>query len=188
MAKPQTRGLWELLCIVWFWVNIHFWGRHCRIHMRRCKNLHLNFRSLVLVLFKKFLRVIFFSRLLIAPWFSQMIWTGGWRTCSRDFFAKVSGICSSTFSIFQPYFYRCWIPWNISPSVCYLVLSSCVYVHGLLCSWGLCIWTKSFYSADPNMRMTLEAVAKHSWVIGDAGQIPQYLCWCKQKSLQMGKI
>ncbi|KAG7947168.1 hypothetical protein I3843_14G080500 [Carya illinoinensis] len=41
---------------------------------------------------------------------------------------------------------------------------------------------------DPNMRMTLEAVAKHSWVIGDAGQIPQYLCWCKQKSLQMGKI
>jgi len=31
--------------------------------------------------------------------------------------------------------------------------------------------------------MTLGAVAEDSWVIGDDGPIPDYLCWCKRKSL-----
>ena len=30
--------------------------------------------------------------------------------------------------------------------------------------------------------MTLDDIAKHSWVIGDEGPIPQYLCWCKRSS------
>lgn len=34
---------------------------------------------------------------------------------------------------------------------------------------------------DPTERLTLDAVAEHSWVIGDSGPIPQYLCWCKRK-------
>ncbi|XP_048324389.2 serine/threonine-protein kinase GRIK2 isoform X4 [Ziziphus jujuba] len=36
---------------------------------------------------------------------------------------------------------------------------------------------------EPGQRMTLNAIAEHSWVIGDDGPIPQYLCWCKRKSL-----
>ena len=32
--------------------------------------------------------------------------------------------------------------------------------------------------------MTLDAVANHTWVIGDDGSIPQYLCWCKRSSMQ----
>ncbi|XP_061959239.1 serine/threonine-protein kinase GRIK2 isoform X2 [Populus nigra] len=31
-------------------------------------------------------------------------------------------------------------------------------------------------------RMTLDAVANHTWVIGDNGPIPQFLCWCKRSS------
>ncbi len=38
--------------------------------------------------------------------------------------------------------------------------------------------------ADPDKRLTLEAVAEHTWVIGEYGPIPQYLCWCKRKNLQ----
>ncbi|XP_040992570.1 serine/threonine-protein kinase GRIK1 [Juglans microcarpa x Juglans regia] len=37
---------------------------------------------------------------------------------------------------------------------------------------------------EPNMRLTLEAVAEHTWIIGEDGPIPQHLCWCKRKSLQ----
>ncbi|XWS73707.1 hypothetical protein CRYUN_Cryun02cG0151500 [Craigia yunnanensis] len=37
---------------------------------------------------------------------------------------------------------------------------------------------------DPKQRMTLNAVAEHSWVIGEDGPIPQYLCWCKRNSHQ----
>uniref|UniRef100_A0A6N2L5F6 Protein kinase domain-containing protein n=1 Tax=Salix viminalis TaxID=40686 RepID=A0A6N2L5F6_SALVM len=37
---------------------------------------------------------------------------------------------------------------------------------------------------DPEQRMTLDAVANHTWVIGDDGSIPQYLCWCKRSSMQ----
>lgn len=37
---------------------------------------------------------------------------------------------------------------------------------------------------EPNMRMTLKAVAEHSWVTGEDGPISQYLCWCKRKKLQ----
>lgn len=37
-------------------------------------------------------------------------------------------------------------------------------------------------SADPELRMTLEAVAGHAWVIGEAGPIPQYSCWCKHRT------
>ncbi|KAG7013898.1 Serine/threonine-protein kinase GRIK2, partial [Cucurbita argyrosperma subsp. argyrosperma] len=40
------------------------------------------------------------------------------------------------------------------------------------------------FLADPSQRMTLDAIAKHSWVIGDEGPIPQYQCWCKRKSEQ----
>ncbi|CAK9314412.1 unnamed protein product [Citrullus colocynthis] len=36
---------------------------------------------------------------------------------------------------------------------------------------------------DPSQRMSLDAIAKHSWVIGDEGPIPQYLCWCKRMSV-----
>lgn len=36
---------------------------------------------------------------------------------------------------------------------------------------------------DPNERMTLDAVAKHAWVIGEEGPIPQYLCWCRRNIL-----
>lgn len=42
----------------------------------------------------------------------------------------------------------------------------------------------SFSYADPAERLTLDAVAEHSWVIGDIGPVPQYLCWCKRKRLQ----
>lgn len=38
--------------------------------------------------------------------------------------------------------------------------------------------------ADPNERMTLETVAEHSWLVGDDGPIPHYVCWCKRKGLQ----
>lgn len=31
--------------------------------------------------------------------------------------------------------------------------------------------------------MTLADVAADSWVIGNDGPIPQYLCWCKRKNL-----
>jgi len=41
-------------------------------------------------------------------------------------------------------------------------------------------------SADPRLRMTLGDVAEDSWVIGDDGPIPEYLCWCKRKSLGIG--
>ncbi|KAK4764845.1 hypothetical protein SAY86_025935 [Trapa natans] len=37
---------------------------------------------------------------------------------------------------------------------------------------------------DPTKRLTLEAVASHPWVVGEDGPIPQYMCWCKRKSLQ----
>ncbi|XP_075635221.1 serine/threonine-protein kinase GRIK1 isoform X1 [Castanea sativa] len=36
---------------------------------------------------------------------------------------------------------------------------------------------------EPNERLTLAAVAEHTWVIGEDGPIPQYLCWCKRKNL-----
>ncbi|RDX64189.1 Serine/threonine-protein kinase GRIK2, partial [Mucuna pruriens] len=38
-------------------------------------------------------------------------------------------------------------------------------------------------SKDPRLRMTLGDVAEDSWIIGDDGPIPEYLCWCKKKSL-----
>ncbi|KAL2990060.1 hypothetical protein AAZX31_11G174800 [Glycine max] len=38
-------------------------------------------------------------------------------------------------------------------------------------------------SKDPRLRMSLSDVAEDSWVIGDDGPIPDYLCWCKMKSL-----
>ncbi|KAL6979317.1 Serine/threonine-protein kinase grik2 [Sarracenia purpurea var. burkii] len=38
---------------------------------------------------------------------------------------------------------------------------------------------------DPSDRMTLGVVAEHAWVIGEEGPIPQYLCWCKRKRLQI---
>ncbi|KAL4326788.1 hypothetical protein HN51_033946 [Arachis hypogaea] len=34
---------------------------------------------------------------------------------------------------------------------------------------------------DPKLRMTLSDVAAHSWVVGDDGPIPEYLCWCRRK-------
>ncbi|XP_011040879.1 PREDICTED: serine/threonine-protein kinase GRIK2-like isoform X2 [Populus euphratica] len=37
---------------------------------------------------------------------------------------------------------------------------------------------------DPARRITLAAVTNHTWVIGDEGPIPQYLCWCKHSSMQ----
>lgn len=37
---------------------------------------------------------------------------------------------------------------------------------------------------DPEYRLTLDAVAAHAWVVGEDGPIPQYLCWCKRKSLE----
>ncbi|XWS52675.1 hypothetical protein CRYUN_Cryun11dG0091300 [Craigia yunnanensis] len=37
---------------------------------------------------------------------------------------------------------------------------------------------------DPVERMTLNAVAEHSWVIGEDGPIPRYMCWCKRNSYQ----
>ncbi|KAF5744697.1 serine/threonine-protein kinase GRIK1 isoform X2 [Tripterygium wilfordii] len=36
---------------------------------------------------------------------------------------------------------------------------------------------------DPNQRLTLDEVARHAWIIGADGPIPQYLCWCRRKSL-----
>lgn len=47
---------------------------------------------------------------------------------------------------------------------------------------------KTFYFAEPNMRLTLEAVAEHTWVTGEDGPIPRYLCWCKRKSLQREEV
>ncbi|EEF32099.1 serine/threonine-protein kinase GRIK2 [Ricinus communis] len=37
---------------------------------------------------------------------------------------------------------------------------------------------------DPKLRLTLDSVVKHSWVIGEDGPISQYFCWCKRNSLQ----
>ncbi|KAL6204820.1 hypothetical protein ACLB2K_022087 [Fragaria x ananassa] len=34
---------------------------------------------------------------------------------------------------------------------------------------------------DPASRMTLEEVAEHSWVVGNDGRMPHYLCWCKRR-------
>lgn len=39
----------------------------------------------------------------------------------------------------------------------------------------------TFHYADPAMRMTLENVAEHSWVVGNDGRMPHYLCWCKRR-------
>ncbi|OAY51633.1 serine/threonine-protein kinase GRIK2 isoform X2 [Manihot esculenta] len=36
---------------------------------------------------------------------------------------------------------------------------------------------------DPKQRMTLDSVASHSWVTGEDGPIPLYLCCCKRNSL-----
>ncbi|KAL5831171.1 hypothetical protein ACOSQ3_016598 [Xanthoceras sorbifolium] len=44
-------------------------------------------------------------------------------------------------------------------------------IEGLLCK-------------DPNQRLTLNDVAEHTWVIGEDGPIPRYLCWCKRNKLQ----
>ncbi|XP_039064095.1 LOW QUALITY PROTEIN: serine/threonine-protein kinase GRIK1-like [Hibiscus syriacus] len=35
---------------------------------------------------------------------------------------------------------------------------------------------------DPKERISLNAVAKHPWVIGKDGPIPQYICWCKRNN------
>lgn len=55
------------------------------------------------------------------------------------------------------------LPDNINPQLRNLL-------EGLLCK-------------DPKERMTLDAVAKHAWVIGEEGPIPQYLCWCRRNIL-----
>lgn len=47
----------------------------------------------------------------------------------------------------------------------------CNLLEGLLCK-------------DPDERLTLEMVAEHPWVIGEDGPLPEFLCWCKQNSLQ----
>ncbi|XP_072979186.1 serine/threonine-protein kinase GRIK1-like [Typha angustifolia] len=36
---------------------------------------------------------------------------------------------------------------------------------------------------DPQNRITLQAVAKHPWVIGEEGPIPEYVCRCRRNSL-----
>ncbi|KAK9128131.1 hypothetical protein Syun_016928 [Stephania yunnanensis] len=45
-------------------------------------------------------------------------------------------------------------------------------IEGLLCK-------------DPKQRMSLNAVAVHPWVVEEEGPIPQYLCRCKRKVLQI---
>ncbi|PPD71891.1 hypothetical protein GOBAR_DD31209 [Gossypium barbadense] len=40
---------------------------------------------------------------------------------------------------------------------------------------------------DPKERMTLNDVAKHPWVIGKYGPIPQYMCWCKRNNTDEGR-
>ncbi|KAB2068144.1 hypothetical protein ES319_A08G011600v1 [Gossypium barbadense] len=40
---------------------------------------------------------------------------------------------------------------------------------------------------DPKERMTLNDVAKHPWVIGKYGPIPQYMCWCKRNNTDDGR-
>ncbi|CAK8536254.1 unnamed protein product [Lathyrus sativus] len=55
------------------------------------------------------------------------------------------------------------IPDDINPQLKNLI-------EGLLCK-------------DPEQRMTLTEVAEHDWVIGNAGPIGKYSCWCKRKSL-----
>ncbi|CAH1441613.1 unnamed protein product [Lactuca virosa] len=44
-------------------------------------------------------------------------------------------------------------------------------IEGLLCK-------------DPMERMSLKTVAEHSWVMGDEGRVPEYVCWCKRNKLQ----
>ncbi|XP_076917965.1 serine/threonine-protein kinase GRIK2-like [Bidens hawaiensis] len=56
------------------------------------------------------------------------------------------------------------LPDNLNPSLKDLI-------EGLLCK-------------DPIERMTLDAVALHSWVVGDDGPVPEYLCWCRRNKLQ----
>lgn len=88
----------------------------------------------------------------------------------KDFFAKVGDILSRVEFTFQagaarfsgfPYCFIC--SHSVSFSVSELEI---------------------IYFADPKQRMTLDSVAIHSWVIGEDGPIPQYLCWCKRNSLQ----
>ncbi|KAK9153448.1 hypothetical protein Sjap_000928 [Stephania japonica] len=47
-------------------------------------------------------------------------------------------------------------------------------IEGLLCK-------------DPKQRMSLNGVAVHPWVVEEEGAIPQYLCRCKRKVLQIEK-
>ncbi|XP_065865876.1 serine/threonine-protein kinase GRIK1 [Euphorbia lathyris] len=37
---------------------------------------------------------------------------------------------------------------------------------------------------DPQQRMTLDAVAQHSWITGEDGPMSRYLCWCKRNSIE----
>ena len=48
--------------------------------------------------------------------------------------------------------------------------------------YGIIMIIKFCY-ADPAMRMTLEEVAEHSWVVGNDGRMPHYLCWCKRRRM-----
>ncbi|EPS59917.1 hypothetical protein M569_14888, partial [Genlisea aurea] len=53
-----------------------------------------------------------------------------------------------------------WLPVEMNPLLKDLL-------EGLLCK-------------DPRRRLTLDDVAKHPWVVGDDGPIPEYVCWCKR--------
>ncbi|GKV28831.1 hypothetical protein SLEP1_g37826 [Rubroshorea leprosula] len=41
---------------------------------------------------------------------------------------------------------------------------------------------------DPRQRITLNDTAEHTWVVGEHGPIPQYLCWCKRNTLQREEL
>ncbi|KAL8172498.1 hypothetical protein V2J09_024302 [Rumex salicifolius] len=41
---------------------------------------------------------------------------------------------------------------------------------------------------DPKQRLTLEAVAKHPWVIGEEGPLPEFFCWCKQSGSEKSEL
>lgn len=62
--------------------------------------------------------------------------------------------------------------------------SSRAQFHRLIIFSPILLLTYNSDYADPKQRLTLEAVARHPWVIQDDGSIPDFLCWCKHGRMQ----
>lgn len=130
MAKLLTHGLWELTLYCMILDQYPFLGETLQDTYEKVHKSVSKFLFPRPCVFKNLLRDLFFSRLLIAPWSSQMIWTRGWRTCWKDFFVKVSGICSSTFYFYSHTFIGPGFP-GIFPHVFDILFWAAVFVQSM---------------------------------------------------------